>query len=365
VWSREVTDGGYRAPLKDGTKGGNDKLDVYLADIGDESVYGYCVNEKRVKEGTNAFSGYCVVDDDYDHSEFPINRPKQNLEVTAAHEFFHAVQFAYDAWDDPWFMESTATWIEDEVYDGVNDNRFYLRNSPLTAPQRPLDYDGGSLHMYGAWIWWRYLTERFPATEGSGLPVLVRKVWQAADSTGGGTDRYSLKALDHVVGGAGQVAQLYGGFSTANRRPENFYSEGAAYPSAPRKGPYELTRRHPSISWAPRLDHLASKTAKFKPSGAATRLRFNVNGPDAVHRPVVKAVVVRTNGSTSTSDVALDSSGNGQLTVPFDKATVSSVDLTLTVGGHAYKCWSFTDWSCAGRPQDADLKFAVTASRLS
>ena len=46
--------------------------------------------------------------------------------MTAAHEFFHAVQFAYDAADDQWFMESTATWMEDEIYDDVNDNLQYL-----------------------------------------------------------------------------------------------------------------------------------------------------------------------------------------------------------------------------------------------
>jgi hypothetical protein len=29
--------------------------------------------------------------------------------VTAAHEFFHAIQYGYDVSEDPWLMESTAT----------------------------------------------------------------------------------------------------------------------------------------------------------------------------------------------------------------------------------------------------------------
>jgi hypothetical protein len=37
------------------------------------------------------------------------------LKVTAAHEFFHAVQFAYDIGEDGWLMESTATWMEEHV----------------------------------------------------------------------------------------------------------------------------------------------------------------------------------------------------------------------------------------------------------
>ena len=69
-------------------------------------------------------SAYCVVDNNFTAAQFfqGTYAPLENLQVTAAHEFFHAVQFAYDAVDDQWFMESTATWMEDEIYDDVNDN---------------------------------------------------------------------------------------------------------------------------------------------------------------------------------------------------------------------------------------------------
>ena len=49
------------------------------------------------------------------------------LQVTAAHEYFHLVQFGYDINEDGWIMESTATWAEDEVFDSINDNAQYLR----------------------------------------------------------------------------------------------------------------------------------------------------------------------------------------------------------------------------------------------
>ena len=52
--------------------------------------------------------------------------------MTAAHEFFHAVQFAYNAFQDSWLLESTAAWVEDEAFDSVNDNYQYLRSSALT-----------------------------------------------------------------------------------------------------------------------------------------------------------------------------------------------------------------------------------------
>ena len=67
-----------------------------------------------------------MLDNDYSRREFPTNTPLENMHVTAAHEYFHAVQFAYDFFEDGWFMEATATWAEDELFDTVNDNVNYL-----------------------------------------------------------------------------------------------------------------------------------------------------------------------------------------------------------------------------------------------
>ena len=80
--------------------------------------------------------------------------------MTAAHEFFHAVQAAYDWFEDAWFMESTAAWMEDEVYTDINDNLQYLTSSPLRHPEVPLDFGNtDDFYLYGAWIWWRFLSE--------------------------------------------------------------------------------------------------------------------------------------------------------------------------------------------------------------
>ncbi len=61
------------------------------------------------------------------------------LRATAAHEFFHAVQFAYDSSEDAWLTEGTAVWMEDRVADDVNANRRWLRSSPLVHPWVPVD----------------------------------------------------------------------------------------------------------------------------------------------------------------------------------------------------------------------------------
>jgi hypothetical protein len=100
---------GYRRPKSDGSKGGDGRIDIYLDSL-EPGLYGYCTtDQKRLdKPGHYDVWAYCVLDNDY--AGFPAHTPLQNLQVTAAHEYYHATQFAYDIADDGWFLESTATW---------------------------------------------------------------------------------------------------------------------------------------------------------------------------------------------------------------------------------------------------------------
>ena len=125
-------------------------------------------------------SAYCVVDNNFAEPIFPNHTPLENLQVTAAHEFFHAVQFSYDAFEDQWFLEATATWMEDELYDAVNDNLQYLSSRPAGKAAVPLDKGATNVdpccHVYGDWIFFRYLTEKYS-------PGLVKTIWKNADAS--------------------------------------------------------------------------------------------------------------------------------------------------------------------------------------
>ena len=58
--------------------------------------------------------------------------------MTAAHEFFHAIQAAYDWGEDWWLTEGTAAWIKDEVYDDLNEyDYFYGRTNASIIPTYP------------------------------------------------------------------------------------------------------------------------------------------------------------------------------------------------------------------------------------
>ena len=338
VWNGLVTRGGYRAPLPDagtaGDAGPTTQFDVYLADIGGGGLYGYCAPDTKRRTSP----AYCVLDDDYAATQYPVNTPLENLQVTTTHEFFHAVQFAYDVFEDYSFMEGTAAWLEDELYDSVDDNRYYLRFSPLRQPLSPLDRDGG-LWVYGSWIWWRFLTEQpeLSGDENTGLPVVVRRVWERA---GWGDARtQSMQALREELSSRGLAFEpLFADFGVANRQPARSYDEGAFYRRAPLWTTHTLTGSRRAVPWqAPTLNHLANGTVAVRPASDLEErdwtLRVVVDLPVASKDPVATAKVFGTDGSTSVNRIGLASDGTGSIRLPFSSRAVDRVELTFTNAG--------------------------------
>jgi hypothetical protein len=180
---------GYDGPAPDLGAGGTPQFDVYLADIGDAGLYGYCAPEKRVAGERQRASSYCVFDEDF--VEFPTT-PDANLRVTAAHELFHAVQFNMDFTEDPWLLEATATWMEERIADDVDDNRQYLVAGQLGRRRVPLDRWAGDLGPYGNWIFFEHLSERY------GVDA-IRRIWNLADASTGRRDDYSVQAVRRYV----------------------------------------------------------------------------------------------------------------------------------------------------------------------
>ncbi|KRC54876.1 MULTISPECIES: MXAN_6640 family putative metalloprotease [unclassified Nocardioides] len=360
---------GYRAPLGDGTSGGDARTDVYLEDSGSEGLYGYCDSDdpKISTPGAVGFdvSAYCGLDNDFSTSQFPGN-PTNNLKVTVAHEFFHAVQFAYDFLEDGWFMEGTAAWVEDEMYTAVNDNRQYLWTSQLRAPGRSLDLFGGGYH-YGTWLFFRYLTERFPGKSG-GLPSLVRRMWELADGAVGGPDYYSISAVAQALAERGtNLTTQYSRFAMANRSPRSFYREGAAYPKAVASSVVVRASRPNAPATARTLDHLTSATVRYVPSRTTARswkLKLTLNMADRVRGSAAIVRVFYRSGAVKTINVALSSTGGGVVRVPFSTRTVLSVEVTMANASRRFygnTCFSYeTPLSCGGAtPMDDNLRQVV------
>ncbi len=346
---------GYRPPARDRRRGGDSRPDIYLTQIGNRGLYGYCTTDQAQVPDHGSAWAYCVLDNDYARAEFPAHTPIENMQVTAAHEYFHAVQFGYDIGEDPWFMEATATWVEDEVYDRVNDNVNYLPYGPLGLPDLSLDSRQGG-YFYGAWIFFRHVSERFRRSQ-SGLPLIVRRMWRLADAAGpDAIDLYSMAAVERALTekGSSTRAQLLR-MAAANLHPKRWYDEGGRYPAS-RSTTWTL-RPNQGRGAGFFQDHLTSASYRLEPQRTGPRWRLQVEldlGP--VERG--SAALVRVyfeSGRVRTTVPALSSTGDYTGTFTFGAAQVKAVEVTVVNGSVRYHCNVSTGWSCHGRPLDQNV----------
>jgi hypothetical protein len=223
---------GWREPKSDGRQGGrHGKTDVYLSQIGGE-LFGYAAPDRgqATKEHRipRRLHGYLVLDNDYSAFEFPGTKPLEDLRVTFAHEYNHILQFGYDAYQDPWFAEATAVWMEDQVYNGIDDYLRYVRRwmrlweTPLTA---------NSIKEYGSAVWNQWLARRYG-------PAIVRKAWAGAiDAKPGG---FSVSSYERALRSSGpsDLSRDFTRFAAAvaEWRTGKSFRESERFPDAPRQG---------------------------------------------------------------------------------------------------------------------------------
>ena len=364
VWGIETVTYGYREPpadtqvLPSTSNGGDGRFDVYLANLG-AGLFGYCTtNDAELLEfdGTYDVSTYCVLDDDY--VGYGYVDPLDPLQVTAAHEFFHAVQGAYDFFEDAYFMEGTATWMEDEVFDGVNDLYGYLGASPLSNPTVPLDKATG-LRVYGTWIWWRFLSESL------GAPV-IRRIWNRADGSAVGPDRYSTQAVALELASSGvPFGRAFADFAARNVRPGTFYEEGDAYGSVSTQASRTISGTNRSFSSAATLDHLTSYyVAVTRGAGvrADAKLRVTIDGPARQTSPQARVVLVMSGGA-SVVRFRLDDEGRGSKRVAFGADVTKAYVIVSNASTRFTRCWAGNGtWSCWGTPVDENLRFTIAAA---
>ena len=148
--------------------GGSDHYDVYIFNL-ETGYYGYvqaedyAQNNSPLTRGDNEYS--TDVEEDRAMVTFMALRNNYNsfpgieseiIEVTSAHEFFHAVQYGYDGWEAGWLLESTAVWMEEHHYDHINDCYQFLEEF-FEYPDWGINHDVN--RGYGAYIYFSYLTE--------------------------------------------------------------------------------------------------------------------------------------------------------------------------------------------------------------
>jgi len=357
TWRVQTGRLGYRTPLKDDRRGGNELFDVYLKDVGSVGLYGYCAAESRVQRFLAA--GYCVLDNDFAATQFP-SPPRKSLKVTAAHEFFHAVQYAYDAEDDRWLMEATATWMEERVADNANDNRQYLPYGQLRDPSSPLDsYGGSALDQYGNWAFFEFLSKRFG-------PKVVRNIWDKMAADKKSPDFYSTQAIVKVLANRGGFAKLFAQYAAGNTIPGKSYPEGGEWPRAAIDARAVLSRSERKLGPITRtLQHLSSANYVLRPDGSlgntSWQLEVRIAGPERKASPAAYVLIDRRRGRTERRYVKLSRTGNAEVKLGFGHRRVEKVTITLANASARYACLRRSSWSCQGRPRDDKARFALRA----
>lgn len=170
AWDIEVNQLGYDPPLSDNGIGGGDEIDIYIREFG-AGGYGYTEPENTVNGSSSAF---ITIDNNYIESQYS-SKGYDGLRVSTAHELFHTIQFRYITdFSISWWMEQSAVWMEEQVWDNVNDYIAYL-DYFFRDKNSSLDSNLGNF-MYGAALWPIYLSKRYGTD-------IVKHIWETLASS--------------------------------------------------------------------------------------------------------------------------------------------------------------------------------------
>lgn len=252
VWAVEIDTLGYQAPPDDGLQGGSSLYDIYIANL-PSLYYGLAYTTSGADE-ENACASYIEIRNNYDASWFQDKSELENIQVTAAHEFFHAIQFGYNCYEEIWMMEATAVWMEDVVYDHINDLYRYMP-SWFNSPEKSLnDESNGCSRCYGSFIFFQYISEHMGGHE------TIRDIWDISKEYGAQDSPKDFAAIQDVLAlHSSSFSNAFANMAIANRLLSNdassepyTYEEADDYPISfpPMSGTYffsgETTIEHPN-----------------------------------------------------------------------------------------------------------------------
>jgi hypothetical protein len=248
VWEVETSGLGFDAPP---LETGEIAYNVYVKNISD---YGYTQPEELISgsQSPQRWTSWIGIDNDYRGF---YSRGMNGLRVTAAHEFHHAIQVGSYGYriEDIYFMELTSVWLEDVVYDAVNDYYQYLRGG-ISTPRGQFLYPGNAFTCftncasgtvaYSRVVWAKYIEQRFGRDK-------MRQIWDMIRQV------QSIPAMDLALRGSGssfRQAFLEWTVWNANTGPSadtiRFYQEGRAYPPIRTAARIEFTPPQRSVDAA-------------------------------------------------------------------------------------------------------------------
>lgn len=235
AWEVEIDSLGFNAP-PDSAGAPHTVYPVYCKRI---NAYGitWFGDPLPAPPGVLRYDSYIEINTDFSFVTYPaitndpIVRDSLAIAVTAAHEFNHALQLGYRLWVsgnnnfvDLWFIESSATYMEEVVADQVNDYYYYLP-CIYSSTGLNLTQNNSCDRIYGEVSLPIMLGEVYGKT-------ITRQVWEAI------LNQPALASLSLVLQqkGSSLTAEMrrwaiWMFFSGQNAVAGQFYPEAAQYPN--------------------------------------------------------------------------------------------------------------------------------------
>lgn len=225
---------GFRAPLSDASiadNGGDGSFDVYLVDFAGVGDGAFRVDQCEADNSEKCI-GFMTQENDFVGYGYPSTLVANR--ILGSHEFFHAIQAAYDTNQGSVAAEGTAVWATEQFDPELEDFEAFLPGY-MQNPDRPVDQPlPGPVDpfSYGSAIFFEFLSERF-GTEA------VVEMWERVENGAEGQEDPSwLGVLDAVItdhGGTGfedAFAEFarWNLFTATFEDPEQSYADGADYP---------------------------------------------------------------------------------------------------------------------------------------
>ncbi|WP_170229815.1 MXAN_6640 family putative metalloprotease [Polyangium fumosum] len=349
---------GFRPPRSDEglpDNGGDGRFDVYLVDfagIGDGTYQTDTCGPDKPDQCT----GYMVQENDYKGYSYPSTLVANR--ILGSHEFFHAVQAAYDHGQGSVFNEGTAVWATESFdptlpdfeafIDGYLDNVDRSLDVPLPGPVDPFSY--------GSAIFFQFLEERY----GDGtIRTLLEKTEDGADDV---ADPNWLDVLDPTLAAADGASfpaafvefATWNLFTAQSADPTRGYTDGAKY------APVHMESVAAPYTDVLRVFYASSQYYRVGTGGRGQMTAALATPEDAAEQVDDLALLVTTRTGTTVGPVvrALDVRAGAD---PID--TSSADDLVVVVVNTAQAGNSRKPTLCIGSPDEVEAcKTAVESS---
>lgn len=286
--------------------------EIYIREMSGQGLYGLTNSGDKapVSGYPNAFTSWMELDNNYTDT---IYKPAQysalqSLQITAAHEYHHSIQYAYNYYFDIWYAEATSSWYEDEIYDDVNQSYNYIaawfRNSRLVLDTTVSTTNGGG---YGRWIFNRYLAEK----HGTGV---IRSIWEklAGIAPTNNADIPMAPVIESVLSTSYSSSLGTDFFGFAKKvYTRDWTTHQSDLGLIPTYTPVSTFSTYPVGATSVTLPHYSFAYYKFMPlAGAPVDITITVNGTSGI-----KATAYKNNAGTI-SEFAFNSVNGTSMTIP-------------------------------------------------